>query len=51
MRSNVDPELHPMEAAREYKRALNAGGCEVFDCVIDTIERLPFNFPRTWHLV
>jgi DDB1- and CUL4-associated factor 13 len=23
--TNLDPKLHPLEAAREYKRALNAG--------------------------
>jgi hypothetical protein len=25
MQTNADPSLHPLEAAREYKRALNAG--------------------------
>jgi hypothetical protein len=25
VQTNVDPKLHPLEAPREYKRALNAG--------------------------
>jgi WD repeat and SOF domain-containing protein 1 len=24
---NLDPTLHPFEKAKEYTRALNAGGC------------------------
>ena len=27
LETNVDPKLHPLEAPREYKRAVNAGKC------------------------